>query len=67
MYNINYLVLLMIAFLRNVGIFGIDIIELNYVHNYLVVGNLPMDIGIYGLLAFGLNTSYSHQHVSQPV
>lgn len=47
----------MIAFLRNVGIFGTDIIELNYVHNYLVVGNLPMDIGIYGLLAFGLNTS----------
>lgn len=46
----------MIAFLRNVGIFGIDIIELNYVHNYLVVGNLPMGIGIYGLLAFGLNT-----------
>lgn len=43
----HYLVLLMIAFLRNVGIFGIDIIELNYVHNYLVVGNLPMDLSIW--------------------
>lgn len=43
----HYLVLLMIAFLRKVGIFGIDIIELNYVHNYLVVGNLPMDLSIW--------------------
>lgn len=54
----------MIAFLGNVWIFGIDIIELNYVHNYHLSGNLPMDLSIYGLLVFGLNILYSHQHVS---